>query len=221
MTKVSYIFWDADNTLTANGDLHWRKHLETCRKYGVTIPENEQKRIYQNNGSQNWIWLKTEHGLDVGCTEYLKEIDTWYSDHVSEIDFRPGIPEALDLFARAGCRQCVVSNGRRNSVMMAIDAKDISSKFDFILCKEDYEGRKPHPAPYIAALKKMELTVGRVIDPSLGLAIEDDPLGVTSAHDAGLTVIHRRLNKDDAKAPEADLTAFEKDEFLELLRRFV
>lgn len=220
MTKASYIFWDADNTLTANGDLHWRKHLEVAKRHGVTIDPQYQKRIYHNNGSQNWVWLTTELGLKVGCTEYLKEIDTWYADHMNEIECRPGVIEALDMFKRAGIKQCVVSNGRRNSVMLALEAKDLVKNFEFVMCKEDYEGRKPDPAPYIAALRKMEEQVGRVIDPSLCLAVEDDPLGVTSAHDAGMKVIHRRVNKADPSSPEADASAFEKEQFLEVLRRF-
>lgn len=220
MSKASYIFWDADNTLTANGDLHWRKHVEVAGRHGVKIPATAQKRIYHNNGSQNWVWLTTELGLKVGCTEYLKEIDDWYAAHMTEIECRSGVIEAIEMFKANGCKQCVVSNGRRNSVMLALKAKDLVKHFEFILCKEDYEGRKPDPAPYIAALQEMEQRVGRVIDPSQGLAIEDDPLGVTSAHDAGLKVIHRRMNKTDDKAPEADATAFEQAEFLNTLRNF-
>lgn len=221
MTRTSYIFWDADNTLTANGDLHWRKHVETAQRYGVTINSSFQMRIYHNNGAQNWLWLTTELGLDVPQDTYLAEIDQWYSDHVSEISFRPGVEEALDLFAAAGCRQCVVSNGRRNSVLMALNAKGIVPRFDFILCKEDYEGRKPDPAPYLAARAKMEGIVGAYIDPDHCLAIEDDPLGVSSAHSARIPVIHRRLRDDDAHAMEASRSVYTEEDFLSAVRSYL
>lgn len=221
MTRISYVFWDSDNTLTANGDLHWRKHVETAARYGVMIPESYQKRIYHNNGQQNWEWLNGEFGLDVPAHLYLREVDEWYAAHVSEIEFRPGIPEALDLFAAKGCRQCVVSNGRRNSVLLALEAKGLVPKFEFILCKEDYDGRKPDPAPYLVARAKMDGIVGASIDPTHCLAIEDDPLGVTSAHKAGMQVIHRRLQESDPSSPEADASAFEKDEFLAACGKFV
>lgn len=214
MTKARFIFWDSDNTLTANGDLHWRKHKETLAACGIALPDEFQTRIYQNNGRQNWDWLTRELGLNVPCDDYLQQVDGWYADHVSEISFRPGIPAALDLFAAAGCRQCVVSNGRRNSVLLALEAKNIVSRFDFIMCKEDYEGRKPDAAPYLAARAKMEGIVGAYIDPASCLAIEDDPLGVKSAHGAKIPVIHRRLHRDDAHSPEAFISVFEEDEFI-------
>lgn len=220
MTSISYVFWDSDNTLTANGELHWRKHKEVAARHGVTLLDEHRKRIYQNNGAQNWVWMTTELGLKVGCTEYLKEVDAWYKEHAHEIEFRPGIPEALDMFEAAGHKQCVVSNGRRESVLIALKEKGIADRFDFILCKEDYEGRKPDPEPYLAALRRMEEVAGKKIDLAECLAIEDDPLGVTSASAAGMRVIHRRLNKDDAPAPEATANVFEKDEFLTTLRRY-
>lgn len=221
MTHTSYIFWDADNTLTANGDLHWRKHLETAKRYGVTIDPSFQTRIYHNNGMQNWLWLTTELGLAVPQDKYLAEIDQWYADHISEISFRPGVEEALNLFAQAGCRQCVVSNGRRNSVMMALTAKGIADIFDFIMCKEDYEGRKPDPAPYLAARARMEGLVGAYIDPDHCLAIEDDPLGVAAAHAAKLPVIHRRLKNDDTPATGASISVFSEEDFLKAVRSYL
>ncbi len=214
MAKARFIFWDSDNTLTANGDLHWRKHKESLATLGIILPDTFQTRIYQNNGKQNWEWLTRELGLSMPCDDYLQQVDKWYADHVGEIQFRPGIIQALDMFASAGCRQCVVSNGRRNSVLMALEAKNIVSRFDFIMCKEDYEGRKPDAAPYLAARAKMEGIVGAYIDPETCLAIEDDPLGVTSAHAAKIPVIHRRLNKEDPHSPAGLISVYEEDEFI-------
>ncbi len=221
MSKARFIFWDSDNTLTANGDLHWRKHKETLAGLGITLPDTFQTRIYQNNGRQNWEWLTRELGLSMPCDDYLKQVDTWYADHVSQIAFRPGIPEALQMFADAGCRQCVVSNGRRNSVLLALEARAIVSRFEFVMCKEDYEGRKPEAAPYLAARAKMEGLVGAYIDPDTCLAIEDDPLGVTSAHAAKIPVIHRRLHDSDPHAAGADASVYSEEDFMKALKAYL
>ena len=221
MTKARYIFWDSDNTLAENGELHWQKHLETAKKYGVTLNDSHRSQIYHNNGHQNWTWLKKELGLKADQNTYLEEIDIWYAAHVGDIPLRPGIAEALEMFRAAGCRQCVVSNGRRNSVLLALNARDIVSKFDFILCKEDYEGRKPNPSPYLTAIRKMEDTANETVQPYECLAIEDDPLGVTSAFGAQIPVIHRRLHKKDPVAPEAIVSVYDEGEFLAACRNFI
>ena len=197
------------------------KHRETAAKYGVALDDSHRQAIYHNNGQQNWEWMRKDFGLDIPLERYLEEIDAWYADHVVNVRFRPGIAEALDLFSAAGCRQCVVSNGRRNSVMLALNARNIVPRFDFILCKEDYEGRKPDPSPYLTALQKMENSINTTIDLADCLAIEDDPLGVTSAHSAGIKVIHRRLNDSDPSAPEADVSVFSEDDFLNACKKFI
>lgn len=197
MNKIKYVFWDSDNTLVNTAEHHWRKHYETLQSLGITLEDQWRTRIYTNNGAQNWEWISAELGLDVPCQDYLDKIDQWYFDHIDDIQIRSGITEALDFCDHNGIPQCVVSNGRRRSVMAALEAKNIAPRMRFILCKEDYEGRKPGPEPYVAALGKMEETEGFSIHPETCLAVEDDPKGVESAKAAGMQVIYRPHGDDD------------------------
>ena len=53
--------------------------------------------------------------------------------------------------------------------MAALQAKGLDPRFKFVLCIEDYEGRKPQPAPYLAAkgsitVDGVSLTVNEVAD---------------------------------------------------------
>lgn len=196
MTKILYVFWDSDNTLVNTAEHHWRKHLETLKKYNITLDETHRKRIYENNGGQNWQWISEELGLGLSQEEYLDEIDRWYFDHIGEIEVRSGVLEAIKYFSDNEVAQAVVSNGRKRSVMAALDAKDLTRHFDFILCKEDYEGRKPDAAPYLAALKRMEEKYNEKIDPESCLVIEDDPLGVQAGKAAGMAVLHRPIGDE-------------------------
>lgn len=199
MTRtIQYVFWDSDNTLVDTASHHWRKHAETLLPLGIRLdPQQDGERIYTNNGAQNWAWLSAERGLRLPLEEYLEAIDTWYFAHIGEIEIRPGVTEALDIFSQAGIKQAVVSNGRRRSVMAALNAKNLASRFAFILCKEDYTGRKPEPAPYLAAKTRMGQIVGLDIDPTSCLVIEDDPKGVESGTSAGMHVIHRPMGQDN------------------------
>ncbi len=191
--QIHFVFWDSDNTLVKTAEHHWRKHVETLKTYGITLDEKYRKKIYENNGSQNWQWISEELGFNAPEKDYLSLIDKWYLDHIDEIELRHGVMEAIDYFSKNKVPQAVVSNGRRNSVMAALDAKDLTRRFDFILCKEDYEGRKPDPAPYLAALQRMEKRYKRKIQPEHCLVIEDDPLGVQSGEAAGMVTLHRPI----------------------------
>ncbi|MGE4312640.1 MAG: HAD family hydrolase [Pseudobdellovibrionaceae bacterium] len=215
MTQIKYVFWDSDNTLVDTATHHWNKHLHTLKDhYGIDLDPKYMDRIYTNNGAQNWDWLSKELGLSADKETYLDQIDQWYFDHIDQIAIRDGILEALEQCQADGLQQAVVSNGRRRSVMAAQNGKSLTDYFAFILCKEDYEGRKPDPAPYTAALKRMEEVCGSKIDPQTCLVIEDDPKGVEAGHAAGMMTLHRRLSYDQPVAIKADATAFSGDEFL-------
>jgi HAD superfamily hydrolase (TIGR01509 family) len=196
MTKILYVFWDSDNTLVNTAEHHWRKHLETLKQHSITLDEKYRQRVYENNGAQNWAWMKTELGLKLYKEDYLDQIDRWYFDHIHEVEIRKGVPEAIKYFSDREVRQAVVSNGRRRSVLSALDAKDLTRHFDFILCKEDYEGRKPDPAPYLTAMARMEELEKEKIDPASCLVVEDDPLGVEAGKAAGMAVLHRPIGDD-------------------------
>lgn len=197
MIKIRYVFWDSDNTLVQTYRHHWHKHVETLKTLGIHLGDEWQERIYTNNGAQNWEWLTDELGLTLDKDDYLDRIDHWYFNHIGDIDIREGVLDAIAMFKNAGFRQAVVSNGRQRSVMAALTAKDMTRHFDFILCKEDYQGRKPEPAPYLAAKTKMQQITGDVIDPQSCLVIEDDPKGVESGKAAGMIVIDRPIGDDD------------------------
>ena len=196
MTEILYVFWDSDNTLVETAEHHWHKHVETLKNHGINLSDQYRQKIYENNGAQNWAWITEELTLNIPQEEYLNQIDQWYFDHIDEINIRSGVLEAIQHFKSNDIPQGVVSNGRRRSVMAALEAKSLAPNFDFILCKEDYEGRKPDPAPYLAALQKMEKLHGEKIDPATCLVIEDDPLGVKAGESAGMPVFYRPIGDD-------------------------
>ncbi|MCI5060598.1 MAG: HAD family phosphatase [Alphaproteobacteria bacterium] len=196
MTKILYVFWDSDNTLVNTAMHHWRKHVEMLKTHGISLDEKYRQKIYENNGAQNWQWISAELGLNIPQEEYLDQIDSWYFENITEIQIRAGVMEAIERFTKAKVPQAVVSNGRKRSVMAALEGKDLAKYFDFILCKEDYEGRKPDPAPYLAALNKMQELHHEKIDPASCLVIEDDPLGVQAGEAAGMVVLHRPIGDD-------------------------
>lgn len=206
--SIKYVFWDSDNTLVKTYDHHWNKHFETLKAQGIHLGDEWKERIYTNNGAQNWEWLRADLGLRMDKDAYLDAIDGWYYRHIDRIEIREGIDEALAHFDAKGYPMCVVSNGRRRSVMAALEAKNLVRHFKFILCIEDYQGRKPEPAPYLAAKTKMQQVAGHSIDAKECLVIEDDPKGVESGTAAGMTVLHRPLGDDGTEKFLADIRSF-------------
>ena len=91
----------------------------------------------------------------------------------------------------------------------------------FILFKEDYEGRKPEPTPYLRGFEKMEEMLNKKIEPKRCLVIEDDPKGVESAHKAGAIVIQRKLNEEEGDSPYADYCCFHEEDFIQIVKNLL
>jgi beta-phosphoglucomutase-like phosphatase (HAD superfamily) len=72
--------------------------------------------------------------------------------------------------------------------------------------------------PYLTALQNMECLLDTKINKADCLAIEDDPLGVTSAHIAGMKVIQRRYTRDEVPSPDADISLYDEDEFMQTIK---
>jgi beta-phosphoglucomutase-like phosphatase (HAD superfamily) len=81
------------------------------------------------------------------------------------------------------------------------------SFFDVIITSDDCSNGKPHPEPYLAAIRKLG------VDPKQCLAVEDTPRGLASARSAGVpcvvvpTWLTCKLPFPGALAIEQDLSA--------------
>jgi HAD superfamily hydrolase (TIGR01509 family) len=217
MQPIQAVFWDYDNTIFETAEAHWNKHQKVLARHGIVLSEIFSKRIYENNGDQNWEWLNKELGLQVPKEEYLKQVDAEFKNTMASLQMRPGVAEVFQLLRQLGIPQAIITNARRESAEPVLHAKGISSFMQFILFKEDYEGRKPAPTPYLVGFEKMSSMTQTALNPQKCIAIEDDPNGVKSAHQAGAIVIHRKLKEDEADSPYADYCCFHEKDFIRIM----
>lgn len=211
------VFWDYDNTLVDTKKAHFDKHFFVLRELGIFLDDCHAQRVYENNGEQNWQWMNALWGMPIARQEYLDRVDAYFAKAHAAICLRSGVLEVLEFLQQAGVPQVIVTNGRQASVLPLLQEKKLLSFFLAVLCKEHYEGRKPSPIPYLTALSCLEKKLGRAFSPSCCLAIEDDPLGVESAHAAGLRVMHRPL-PGEAPSAIAEYLCFPEEHFLSVIK---
>jgi HAD superfamily hydrolase (TIGR01509 family) len=215
------VLWDYDNTLFATAQAHWSKHEVVLAKHGIILGSEHKQRVYDNNGNQNWQWLYEELNLRVSKDQYIKEIDDEFKKHISRIELRSGVLGLLKKIKDCQIIQAIVTNGRKSSVESVLKANGIDHFMKFILYKEDYEGRKPEPAPYLTALGRLEELMQKPLESKKCIAIEDDPNGVESAHKAGLTVIHRKLFQKAPDSAYADYSCYSEADFAAVVHHLI
>lgn len=104
--------------------------------------------------------------------------------YLSENHFRlyPGIPETLRTLHDAGIHLALVTGASRERLESSLD-QTIRAFFSSIVTSDDVATTKPDPEPYMKALAELNETAEHSV------AIENAPLGITSAKEAGLFCI--------------------------------
>jgi pyrophosphatase PpaX len=99
------------------------------------------------------------------------------------IEAFPGILELLDDLRAQGRKLALVTAKRRAAVELAFRAVPIQEYFDTVVTSEETDHHKPHPAPLLLALERLDA------DPAVSVYIGDSPFDMQAALAAGLSAI--------------------------------
>jgi HAD superfamily hydrolase (TIGR01509 family) len=195
------VLWDSDSTLVDSRPLHFRKHQEILRTYGIELDPAHEENIYKWNAPKIHEWLVDSYGLTAERDLYVQLVSEWYNAHAHELMPGPGVGQSLQFLHERSVPMAVVSNGRRASVDVSLGSLRAAELIDVIVTKEDVMHLKPHPEPYQLALTRLEKKYGRPFNAAACLAIDDHEDGIASATGAGVAVYHINLKDPVEKLP--------------------
>lgn len=116
-----------------------------------------------------------------------------------------GVPEMIDELQ---CAKAVVSGSRRTDVEAIIEEGFGKERFSVIVSADDIKSGKPDPSAFLAALSRMG------IRPSDAVVVENAPLGVQAAKNAGIECLivlnNTPLRKEDFGSATLDEKIFER-----------
>ncbi|GAA2326249.1 HAD family phosphatase [Dactylosporangium salmoneum] len=123
----------------------------------------------------------------------------WVEEQVRQqyakgVNWLPGARDLLAALRREGLAVGLVTSTYRTLVAYVL-AEAGAGCFDVVVCGDDGFAPKPDPAPYLAAMRHLELPASACV------AVEDSPRGVASAAAAGCAVVQVRGHRP---APGAD-----------------
>jgi len=180
---------------------------------------------------ESWKHVAAEHGFnltrdqfatDFGRTSREVIAETWgriadSPERVKAIDARkeglyrtiiqrtrpimPGAIELIDGLRSAGIRLAIGSSGPPPNIQVALDLIGRRSSFQAIVTGADVQRGKPDPQVFLVAADRLGL------DPGCCVVIEDAPVGVQAAHNAGMATIAlvstgRKTSDFDQDRPE-------------------
>lgn len=174
------VLWDNDGVLLDTEGLYFRATMEVLRSVGIDLTPEQFKEISLRRGASTFQ-LAAQRGVPTEQIACLRaERDRRYSELLgAQSRVVEGVEEVLRLL-HGTVRMGIVTSSRRDHFDIAHAKGGLLRHFDFILTREDYEHTKPHPEPYLTAMKRHSLV------PDQCIVVEDSERGLASARAAGL-----------------------------------
>lgn len=177
-----FLLFDHDGVLVDTESWYFEAGRRALSDIGFVIDKDQYLRDMAH-GMATWAQARAA-GVDESTIAVARAArNAYYQEYLRTQAIEiAGVVEALAELAEVA-RMAVVTTSRRADFALIHRHRQITDFMDFVLVREDYEHAKPHPEPYLTALRRFGAA------PSEALVIEDSARGLASAVAAGIDCV--------------------------------
>jgi len=211
------VLWDMDGVIADSNLLHFAAWQETFAKRGVKFTREDFTKLF---GTRNDFIIHSVMG------EEVPERDVKIMAQEKEENFRrkakgnikpfPGVVKLLNAIKNGNFKLGLVSSAPKENIDLVIGELNLEGFFDCIVFGREVSESKPSPQIYLLAAEKLEVT------PKDCVVIEDSPLGVNAAKNAGMQCLAISNTHPRQELEEADkvVASLENIDLIALLINF-
>lgn len=178
MKNFKAILFDFDGVLADTMEDNFTAWKEAFKSKNIKITRDD---YFQLEGMQLKNLASTigkKYKVDKDNYEYLVQFKNKYYLENHSFRFYSGVVELVNLLAENNIRLAIVSASNMERLEKTV-SRNFLKKFDAIVSGDDTLQGKPHPDPYLTAMKKLGIFADQCI------VVENSPLGIMSAKAAG------------------------------------
>ncbi len=182
--NLKAVILDMDGVITDTMPYHFRAWKTVFANRGVQVSHED---IYKREGQKGIDSVReifSEKDVDFSmdlAKNLLKDKESLFKK-IFRRKFIQGSRTFIKDLSRKGYRLALVTGTSRHEAQELMP-KNLWDAFEVTVCGSDVQNGKPHPEPYLTALKKLK------IESFQALVIENAPFGIASAKAAGLKCI--------------------------------
>jgi len=176
------ILFDNDGVLVETEIWYFRANVKILKTLGVVLHEDVYLKLMAE-GKTSWEVARAQGISEDEIIKARYKRDEFYQEYLIKEDIEiKGVEEILKSLQQK-YQMAIITTSRRVDFELIHDKRNIKKYMDFVLCVEDYARAKPHPDPYLAGIKKFNVTKEETI------IIEDSQRGLNSAVAAGIDCV--------------------------------
>lgn len=197
---IRAVLFDYDGVLVDSMRYHVQAWQEVFRSYGVEV---EDRVVYLNEGIGTYemaMKLTEAFGLDLDEAE-LRRLVQRKQGLYRRLTRARMLPEAVALVRQVRDRGLATGlvTGSASRDLDPVLSPEQRTLFDVVVTSDDVKRGKPAPDPYLRAASTLNLS------PAECLVIENAPMGIRAAKEAGMPVVAIESTLPAADLAEANL----------------
>ncbi len=206
---IQAVLFDLDGVIVNTIHYHYLAWEHMFSELGGSISEHSIL-LHEGRASREILpVLLEEAGVSIPESSYADFINRkreYYRSIVHVTEY-PGVFDVIRALRERGLRTALVTASARKNLEKSLDPGK-RALFDFLISGDEVHRAKPAPDPYLAAMNHLGLT------PSDCLVVENAPLGIESAKNAGMRCIAIETTLDASYLQKADYIVHDVRELL-------
>ena len=178
------VIFDLDGLMADSEPLAKWAWNQVLARYGYRLDDRTFREILGMRVTDSARFICERFPLPINAEEALAERDELFLGAVpTRLRARPGLYPLLDELVGRGLPLGIATSGHRRYVTLALQTLGLEGRFQAVARGDEVEQGKPAPDIYLLAAERLG------VPPDRCLALEDAPLGVESAHAAGMVCV--------------------------------
>lgn len=207
------ICFDFDGVVIKSMESHYQGWRRAMEEYGIDMSPEELYVLEGQGVEEVAIHLVRKFNIPSEERYNIIEKKRFYYNQIKKDELYPNFLDVLEWAKEKELKTALVTGGDREIVIQALKTYGIGDYFHAIVADGDAMHSKPQPEPYLRACELLQEKPGECI------AIENSPLGILSAKNAGLKCIAITTTLSSSFLKNADVVADNFIEVLEALKR--
>ena len=185
---------DCDGVIADSEPIHFACFRDVLARRDVVLTERDYYDVYLGYDDHDvFMIVGRDTGRDFSeddIAEMTAEKTVLVQQTMHEsLQPMPGVGALFAALAEAGVPMAVCSGALREEVELATINAGIRDGLSVLVCAEDASKGKPDPEGYRLALAGLVETVGRPLEATRTVVLEDSPAGIESAKALGMKVL--------------------------------